>query len=249
MKIIIITIISISIILSFFYSCKDEGSKTDPPGRVIIVEKEPGVEAEADTLEKGIDAIPGLNAIFMEWHPNKEENLAGYSIYRSESFNVNFVSIGKVVKYHNAIDSFYIDDNDSINTRFYYYIRAFNDLDQYGDPSDTITYKLLDYPILSDPNQANRSNSPQFVWYFGPESQVPHSFIFRLQKKVNEVYINYYTKVNELGDDYDYDQVWELNEITDLDSLMPGIYQWRIDPIGSEPFHGSESDWRGFPVD
>ncbi len=237
------------VIFLAFPGCQNEDiNKVDPPARVILVPRSP----DTSSVEHGIDAIyldsqPNRNAIFLEWHPNLENTLAGYAIYRSESSNRNFANIARITQ-NFGFDTLFIDNSVSLYQRYYYFIRAFDELDQYGSSSDTISYALVENPILSAPIGLIGSNrTPIFIWDF-PANFVPHYFVYRLERKQNQVYNNFYTQLLEMGADYDPHQEWRLSRATLLDSLNPGEYRWRIDPVGSELNQGSESAWLVFII-
>jgi hypothetical protein len=229
--------------------CEDEVNKEAPPARVVLVEKNPDTSA----VERGIDALyevsrPEVNSIILEWHPNLETTLAGYSIFRSESIDKNYVAIVRIGKAFNFIDTTFIDNSVSLQKRYYYFIKAFDEFDQFSDPSDTVNYKLVEIPSLSSPvGNIGNNFSPIFAWDFHP-NYIPHTFIFRLEKIENEAFNPLYTKLLELGVDYDPHQEWTLSSLTSVNSLSAGIYRWRIDPLGSEALHGAESAWREFSI-
>jgi len=247
MKKIIILFVLLFFILHL--ACTDDVNKTEPPARVLLVPK----TAESDTLEKGIDAVydeanPLVNDIILEWYPNTEKTLAGYSIYRSESIDKNYVSVGKITKNFNIIDTTFIDVSISLDKRYFYFVKAFDELDQYGDPSDTVTYMVRESPVLLEPVGNITNRAPVFSWDFHPNF-VPDDFVFRLLiRKTGGVYKNFCTQEINMGVEYSPNQSRDLIELTPYSSLAPGTYRWRIDPIGSEPFQGAESDWMDFTV-
>jgi hypothetical protein len=246
-KLIIILFTLLFIVI--YLACQNDVNKTEPPARVILVPK----TSESDTLEKGVDAVfnasnPLVNDIIVEWYSNSEKTLAGYTIYRSESPDKNYVSVGKITKNFNIIDTSFTDVEISLNKRYYYFVRAFDELDQYGDPSDTVNYSIRESPVLYEPVGTITNRRPIFNWKFDPNF-VPDNFVFRLLvRNFNGVFKNYYTQETSMGDDYSPTQTKALDELTPYSSLVPGIYRWRIDPIGSEQFQGSESVWMDFTV-
>jgi len=246
----------LSIIFSIFFfllllpACEDEPvNKVNPPARVLLVANSDDTSA----VEKGIDAIyrsdsPDQNAIFVEWQPNSESTLAGYEIYRSIFSSQNYTSLARVVENFGVIDTFYTDNSVSLNIRYYYFIRAFDELEQYGDPSDTISYEIIENPVLSSPvGIIGNITAPVFIWDF-PSLAVPQYFVFRLEISENEIYRNLYTKLIEISVDYDPHQEWTLTELIPGTALSPGKYRWRIDSIGSEDNQGAESAWFVFII-
>jgi hypothetical protein len=234
-------------------SCdQGEVNKVDPPPAVKIVQK----NSDTSVVETGIDALydpssPDNNYIYLEWYRNPENRLAGYDIYRSTAANRNFQAIARVTGRNRlGIDTVFIDKTVSLNQRYYYFIRAFDDLDQYGEPSDTSEYELIEIPVLSYPvYNIGNITSPIFKWSFA-NSINPHFFVFRLEKNQNEVYVNIHTKLCERITDYKTDQEWDLQKLHYASTLTAGTYRWRIDSIGSERDRiGSESTWFIFVIE
>jgi hypothetical protein len=167
----------------------------------------------------------------------------------------NYTAIARVTSRNRlGIDTSFIDKTVSLNQRYYYFIRAFDDLEQYGEPSDTMRYELIDVPILSYPiYNIGNITSPTFRWSF-TNSFDPHLFVFRLEKIENELYINIHTKLCERITDYKTEQEWDLPKLQFSSILTSGIYRWRIDSIGSESgdtylSSGSESAWVIFIIE
>ncbi len=244
-------ILFIFLSVTFLLNCSSEDvNRVEPPARVILVAK----SSDSSAVESGIDAIyldesPTKNAIFLEWHPNSENTLAGYSIYRSEFSDRNYAAIGKVTKSFDVIDTTFIDKSVSLNQRYYYFIRAYDDLQQYGEPSDTLYYKVVENPILSSPAGLIGNNStPLFIWDFNSEF-VPHYFVFRLERRETGAFGNCGTKLLEMSVDYVPHQEWSLFRLTGKALLPAGEYRWRIDTIGTEfDSEGAESAWYIFII-
>jgi hypothetical protein len=232
-----------------YLTCQNDVNKTEPPARVNLVPK----TLERDTLERGVDAVfnaanPLVNNIVVEWYSNSEKTLAGYTIYRSDSPDKNYVSVGKITKNFNIIDTSFTDVEISLNKRYYYFVRAFDELDQFGDPSDTVNYSIRESPELYEPVGTITNRKPFFSWKFD-QNFIPDIFIFRLiRMNANGVYKNFYTQETSIGDEYTPYQSRDLTKLTPYSSLAPGRYRWRIDPIGSEQYEGSESVWMDFTV-
>ena len=243
------TIFLIALVFYLLPGCDDQPvNKVDPPARVDLIHG----SADTSAIEFGIDALylnesPNKNSIFFEWRPNSESSLAGYEIYRSEFPNQNYTSLAQVLENFGVIDTFYIDNSVSLNIRYYYFIRAFDELGQYSEPSDTISYKVMENPILSYPvSIIGNITAPEFIWDFPPI--IPHYFVFRLEISENEIYRSLYSKLIEISVEYDPHQEWTLAELTQETALSAGKYRWRIDSIGSEDNQGAESAWFVFII-
>ncbi len=219
--------------------CSDATNKPEPPARVELVPK------TADTLavEHGIDAVPESNSIFLEWHPNQEKTLAGYAVYRSETPDKNFAQVKKIASAAGGKDTTYVD-SVALNMRFYYFVRAYDTEDQYGDPSDTVNYKLMEKAELLAPVGPSANPNPVFQWNFGP-SGAP-SFIFRLEKLIgNNRYGTLLTDSH--SPTYNNPESWQLSLLGYPQPLTSGEYRWRIDVDAGNNF-GSESNWKTFTV-
>jgi hypothetical protein len=237
--------------IAFLFSCNEEAvNKVDPPQRVQLVAK----SSDTSVVETGIDAIyrdesPDQNYIYLEWYRNPETGLLGYGVYRSTSPDRNFQAIASITTRNIlGIDTTFIDKTVSLNQSYYYFIRAFDDLDQYGDPSDTVNYALIENPVLSYPILNISTTSPVFQWSFA-SSTFPHRFVFRLEKRINELWNNVHTKLCERITDYNPEQEWDLPKLQYDTTLTLGTYRWRIDSIGNNlDQEGSESTWFLFNI-
>ncbi len=238
------TAFALIVLLAILWGCSNTTSNdVPPPEKVILVPK----TAEDDSLERGIDAVDGKDAIYLEWYSQENRRLAGYVIYRSEKANQDFGEIGRVEKYYGIIDTTFIDDSVKVGVpyRYYYYVRAYDDLGQFGPPSDTVNYSLVGRPILSPVRPIPSERQPTFVWDF---SYIPHEFIFRLQIKKGENY-HYLTKPFRQIVEYEPHQEWQLTDLGYNSPLDTGTsYRWRIDVVGSESSQGAESAWAEFRV-
>lgn len=226
-----------------FWSCDDSTRSDDNPvpGRVSLVAK----SAEGDSVEAGIDAVyvPATlaNGIFLQWHQVDDNDLAAYRIYRSTvDTSTALTLIGAVVKSVGKIDTSYIDSNVEVGRRYYYRVSAIDEAGQEGPRSKAAHYKLWEMCSLDAPPPFD--STFQWTW---PVNQ-PHSFVFRLRSVIGSgIYVN--VKIGTFMNTYNPNQQWSLGDLG-LNPLEPGLYEWRIDIIGSEPNHGSESEWRSFPV-
>lgn len=232
-------------LLAGLMQCQKDSNISPPPGKVRLVPKTP----EGSPVEHGIDAVPDENGIYLEWYPNVEKNLGGYVIYRSEEIDRNFVQITKISRAATGtIDTSFVDTTVALNRRYYYFVRAFDDLDQFGEASDTVTYKLWVKPILSSPvGVISNPGTVKFVWDFDANF-IPNEFVFRLEKEGAEGFKNFFTKDSLFLDDYSPHQEWDVGKLTISPPLTTGTYRWRIDPLGNEDFCGAESKWMVFVV-
>lgn len=231
-----------------FWNCDDTtSSENPPPGQVILVQK----SAEDDTVERGIDAKyipspPPRNGIIIEWHPVEHDDLIGYVIRRSiENDSTAFAVIARVRKVIGKIDTFYVDGNASVGTRYYYRVAA-EDEENEGPMSEAVNYKLEEMCTLNSPTPTTTQFDSTFRWQW-PAIQPP-MFIFRLFKEIlpNTPYELIF--IDTYDNDFFPNQEWSLERLGFQGALTPGRYQWRIDIIGNEINSGSESEQVNFQV-
>jgi hypothetical protein len=239
----VVAILMISFFI--FFNCEDTTNSENPaPGKVQLVSKSP----EDEAVETGIDAEyilgppPPRNGIIIQWHPVKDDDLAGYRVYRSTSDSSAAFALIATVRTHSIpgrIDTSYFDQSTIAGTRYYYRISA-EDADQQGPRSNAADYKLENVCILHFPPPP----SGAFEWEW-PINQQPDSFIFRLSRRT--LLGTYDALLIKKFSDYSPTPNWTLPELG-LDSLEAGQYLWRVDIIGSEDNNGSESDWLPFTI-
>jgi len=230
-----------------FWNCADTTSSENPvPGQVILVQK----SAEDDSVEKGVDAkhIPGSqpprDGIIIEWHPVEDNDLAGYVIRRSiVNDSTAFGVTSRVRRAAGKIDTFYVDDNVSAGTRYYYRVSA-EDAENEGPLSEPANYFLEEMCTLNAPTPTAPFDG-NFRWQW-PAIQ-PSQFIFRLLKEIIPNTPFKLIFVQTFDNDFSPNQEWSLAELG-IGALTPGRYQWRVDIIGNEPNSGSESDQINFQV-
>ncbi|GEM_PF-1513785 len=250
------------IILLLVISCKNPGSgKSQPPPRVEMVLRTAG----ADTLdgEPGIDAAENIgaavNGIQLMWYnPVKTAELDHYNIYRSEDpaglINFNVIA-EKKLNQAGSIDSLFIDTQDlQKNVRYYYFVTVVNKDKLESDPSDTLSYQLLERAAnLSLNGNSTVVSQPQmeFEWWMN-SGQTPDQYILRVEAFVSEdfhpvVYLKIIKSTYQSPQSYLLSGDWLKQVFAD------GKYRWRIDCVGAENteeqfFSGSESEWAVFTV-
>ncbi|MFZ0391175.1 MAG: hypothetical protein WAN36_12020 [Calditrichia bacterium] len=230
----------IILILLLVWGCEDETNKADPPGKVQLIAK----TAEDAVQEHGIDAVPEFDAILLEWRPNSGADLSGYKIYRSRSSGQNYVSVAEINKQFGAPDTTWLDKNVQVENTYYYYVRAFDTFDQYGEPSDTVNYTLVEKPVALYPiNDIVTDSLPEIRW----DNAQTNDFIFRLQKEVAQDTLAYRI-ISQRSIKYNFPEVWTLAELGISVPLEPGRYFWRIDAVQVGVPKGAESNWVSFRI-
>ncbi len=241
--------------LLVFAACDNAGEPIVPePGDVKMVEH----YASDDTLavERGIDAVPESDGIYLAWYSLRDPNINQYNIYRKKENGTFFQRI-KSIDLETATagrDTTYIDDNAeaglTLNTDYYYFVTATNKNGKEGSTIDidTLHYMLIDKPeLLSSDKETydpNVDGLPVLFWSF---VNIPDLYILRIENDFDQVH---YIGIFRSNYDPDYQQTLDLSSIQDFPAFKPGGYKWRIDSIGPDEDHsGAESEWNFFIIE
>jgi len=238
------------------FSCSPEGeNKLPPPAAVEMVVK----TTDLGFIERGIDAVPGSDAIYIEWYLLKDENVISYSIHRKNKDNDLSFSKIETINVENNITPFdttfsFIDINNvDVNTEYYYYVTATNKDGIEGADPDSLTenhYMLLSRVVTYDIlDTVFVNNLPVLSWSYQSDLQT-YYYIVRIEELISGrlVWVQQFERPAfhtfeelDLGD-----QVLVPNPPVLERSVW---YQWRIDKVGPDALYsGSESDWKSFVV-
>lgn len=217
-------------------SCKSNssGPEVQKPDAPIIVPK----SAENSVIEKGVDAIPEMNAIFFEWRSPRAE-VQGWNVYKKKAESGSFQFLTNV----SNVDTSFIDQNVLVGTRYWYYVTAVGLNGQESQPSDTVDYKLLEKAnSLSNTLDVH----PVFEWH--TSGVAPIFYILRLYENPQQKPI----WITEISPGYQ-GQRETVNFNSDGSAVETSLeknktYSWRVDELGSEANSGSESHWKVFTV-
>jgi hypothetical protein len=232
-------------------ACDNTGEPIVPePGDVKMVEH----TAADDTLafERGIDAVPESDGIFLAWYSLNDRNISLYHIYRKKEDGTFFQRI-KSVDLETASpgkDTTFVDDNAEegleLNTYYYYFVTAVNTDGKESSPVDTLRYMLIDKPEPDRPDgesyDPDVNGLPTLFWNF---VEIPDLYILRIENSFDQVH---YIGIFQSNYDNNY-QTLDLSSVANLPVFIPGVYKWRIDSIGPDEDHsGAESDWKVFII-
>jgi hypothetical protein len=242
----------IIIVLSVACNPNNEG-KLPPPAEVLMVEK----FTDKGAIERGIDADPDYDGIYIEWYLLNDPNISSYNIYRklkNESIFSKLTTItvegdispfDTVLSYidqHNLV----LDDNEYV---YYYYITATNKDGVEGPEPDSLTqqrYRLLPKTITEITPDIKSNEQPIFIWNF-PENYIPNYYIIRIENAITDtlVFVRRF-----LNDHYTVHDEKDLSTIFNPPVFHVGsYYRWRIDIVGQDSLYsGSESRWKHFNV-
>jgi len=233
-----------------FTSCDNAGEPIVPaPADVHMVHH--SLMDDTLALEKGIDAVPENDGIFLAWYDLNDRNIKQYNIYRRRDDESYFKIIKRIFleQVSSGKDTTFIDDNSDqgldVNIYYHYFITATNTQDEESGTADTLKYRLLSKPETRLPNgifEFRPDSLPTLSWDF---VEIPNLYIIRI-----EDYFYHLLYAGIFQSNYDNtSQTKDLNEIPDLPVFVPGDYQWRIDSIGpDEDNSGSESAWKTFLI-
>jgi hypothetical protein len=198
-----------------------------------------------DDDNNGIDAVPDGNGIRISWEHFLDSDLDFYKVYRFDENNIMPVLIDT-----RSVDDndYYIDNSNDVIThiKYSYTIEVF---DKAGNStlSDTVSYKLLDKPIFSEPvnNAVMNPNGIVFKWN---ASGFVSKYRLLLFNDNHEYLWKYDMDVAFEGDSF------EVTGPSNLSQLNPGssIF-WRVDAFEWDSdlgfFIGSESYERKINLD
>ena len=232
--------ILIFLLIFIMLQCSEQDSiSEEKPPPVSFM---PGVP-DTSVIERGIDAVPDGHAIQLQWITSTDEFVIGYEIFRSQEKSGSFQLIADGSVLHKQ-DSLFIDTIDStlINIRLYYCILSINDNDIRSDPSDTLSYMLIQKADNLFPQGSISDQKPVFMWE-DPNRPQKDAYVIRLLRADTEEII----WLARIQSNYSSDQqtaVFNEDGTAGTDSLETGReFIWRVDILGSEDASGSESQW------
>jgi len=195
----------------------------------------------------GIDAVEDANWIRLQWAPLIDTDIAFLRVYRyrETSNGIADSTLVDSVRYSKQVS--YIDKTigqSGVGIEWFYYIDVFDNAGNHT-VSDTVSYKLLEKPMLTSPSNGTMltsSNELSFVWETDPMGIATR---FRLL-----LFVDSGNDSRELVFTHDISDTNPSNEYitvpySDISTseLLPGTYYWRVDALGNETTvdSGSES--------
>ncbi len=82
---------------------------------------------------------PKPQQISLSWNKNKELDLAGYNVYRSESFHGSYLKLNTST----LVDTFYSDNSVVTGQFYYFFIKAIDNQSNESKSSDTIKSRII----------------------------------------------------------------------------------------------------------
>jgi len=249
-KIIVVIIIDIQILFNLM-RCGESIEDPDPPLRPVWVEK----SALSAINETGIRPYAEGDGILLEWHPNLENDLAGYRLYRtSNDIKNKFEKIADINAFTvGGADTFYLDDQVNFNTDYFYYLKAYDQADNLSLPTDTLRYKLIPKVNPALPSGAISNPQPTFEWY--DFSATTFQYVIRVETFLSRevIWISQFTKPNYT--DFLQRIAYNSDETAKISALQSATtYQWYIKAISLVDYDehdigGSLSNWAYFLIE
>ncbi len=253
--------------------CPDVVEDPYPPDPPRIVSQ----TTPADLVERGIGPYnfntenPDVNSIKFMWHPNSEDDLLGYNIYRAieipngiGDFELIYqVDISSTIT---GRDTFYVDTDITTLKRYYYYLRSLDLAGNKSSTSDTISYKLLMKPHAFSISNGSTSNNLTFYWDEDQSmTNYPQSSVIRINNEDNESiwvcmfqypFNGFSFNYAPDGSNVNEEAVLDFNGISGY--LPPGRYYWKVTSLrmgngittdAEKDVAGAESDWIEFVLE
>ena len=172
-----------------YCGCSEITEKQDIPSPPVWVEK----SRPEDLEEKGIDAhnvnliYPDRNSIKLMWHPNPEEDIWKYHVYRTNQMDEE----NKPIDFSNILttedDTLFYDEEVYYYFKYYYYLKAENFEGIESNASETIFYTLLKKPQAISVPDSVHFQQMQFQWIeTSGGSYVPSGYIIRINNEFSE---------------------------------------------------------------
>ncbi|MCK5147709.1 hypothetical protein KAR48_13200 [bacterium] len=213
-------------------ACRNQSTNSGiKPGAVQI----PTASEDASWIERGIDAIPEADAIFIEWIPADDGLAAAFEIFRNVDGS-NFINIYTA----NSSDTSFIDYAVDVYKRYAYVIVSLDEDRNSGTASDTVSYRLLSKAINL---QATKLAVPVFSWV---DANQPTQAFYNVRVMDSRTMGQIWNAV--IPSTYSADResvIFNSDNTASINQLEQGVdYLWRIDILGSEANSGSESAWQ-----
>ena len=114
-------------------------SSIDTDGNESFLNEREIIPYSIPLVPSNFAVVPKPQLIDISWSKNKELDLAGYNIYRSESLKGSYQKINNTT----YADTFYSDNSVSSGQYYYYYIKALDNLLNQSISSDTLKSRII----------------------------------------------------------------------------------------------------------
>jgi hypothetical protein len=216
------------------FNCKSGSgpSKTRPASVRLIAGA-----ADTSRVERGMDAVPEGDAIRIEWTDNGDERTEGYEVNRSINGQGPFSTVVTLLD----PDQRFYEDAVSVNVRYYYTVTAIDGEGGRSDPSDTLSYRLIEKAQDLQPRESC-GDVPQFSWR-DDNRPTANDYIVRVRDKTDGTIV-WLSTVRSAFSGGEESVLYNADGQAAVSRLNSGrVYEWRVDIIGNESRSGSESPW------
>ena len=226
-------------VLLFILNCAEKSTQPEIiPDPVQLIQS----SSPFDKIERGIDAVPDVDGIYLEWHDTDDPSVEFYEIYRGEDPEDRFIPVGKI--FHP--DTSFQDEEVELFTRYYYYVLAVSDLDARSESSDTLDYTLLAKPTNLSPSGIWQDVTPLLRWDNVQEDQ----YLVRIEDDLLDEIVWMKVVQSSYGETESVEVGHDTTAIVQIDSLSrQRDYIWRVDVIRDVNNIGSESNWKSLRIE
>lgn len=221
-------------VLFFILNCAEKSTQPEiKPDPVLLIQS----GSPYDEIEKGIDAVPESDGIYLEWRDPEDPSVEFYEIYRSEDPDDRFIPVGKVYD----PDTAFVDETVELFKRFYYFVQSVSDLNARSEPSDTLYYTLLEKPTNLFPSGVWEETNPRLSW----DNVQEDVYLVRIADDLLDKVVWMAEAESRYEERESVVVEFDATDIVPIDSLLRHRdYFWRVDVIRRDDMNsGSESQW------
>lgn len=239
-------------IIVLFIGCGESIEDPDAPSAPVWVEK----SDPTDPIAHGIRPYHDGNGIVLEWHPNLEDDISGYKLYKTEAdIDNKFILAVDINAFSlSGADTFFVDDSVKFNVNYYYYLKAYDQAGNKSNPSDTIQYFLIDKVEPRKPTGTLNSQPTLFEWNDFSNLQPECVIWLENFETHNVIWISRFTTPNY--GDFSQSKIFNFDGSAEPGTLASGQwYRWcikaivQVDPYTNIDISGSVSDWAFFIIE
>jgi len=238
-------------VIVLFIGCGESIEDPDAPSAPIWVSK----SDPTDPIAHGIRPYNDGNGILLEWHPNLEDDISGYKLYKTEANidNKYIMAVDINAFSLSGADTFFVDDSVKFNVHYYYYLKTYDQAGNKSNPSDTIQYSIISKVEPLNPS-GNLSTQPTvFEWYDYSSASSEYVIYLESFSPRNVIWISRFANPNYT--DHSHSKPFNFDSSAESDTLIAGLtYRWCIraiafvDPYTNIDISGSISNWAYFTI-
>ena len=239
------------LVIVLFIGCGESIEDPDAPSAPIWVSK----SDPTDPIASGIRPYNNGNGILLEWHPNLEDDISGYKLYKTEANidNKYILAVDINAFSLSGADTFFIDDSVKFNVNYYYYLKAYDQAGNKSNPSDTIQYSVINKVEPWEPDGDINSQPTLFKWYDYSSASSEYVIYLQTFSPRDDIWISRFSKPNY--GDFSQSKPFNFDGSSESTTLAPGqTYRWCIkaiafvNPYTNIDISGSISNWAYFTI-